>query len=84
MIWLFVELRASFTKAPVLAHFDPARLIRLLMDVSGCAIAGIIAQQQDDAHNSADGSAHVWALSNKSHWHWVAFWSWSMSPAEQN
>jgi hypothetical protein len=42
----FAELRDSFTKAPVLAHFDPAKPICLETNASGFAIAGIILQQQ--------------------------------------
>jgi hypothetical protein len=41
----YAELRDAFTRAPVLAHFDPARPICLETDASGFAIAGIILQQ---------------------------------------
>jgi hypothetical protein len=34
----------SFTEAPILQHFDSAKLIILQTDVSGCAIAGILNQ----------------------------------------
>jgi hypothetical protein len=81
MMRSFVELCDAFTKAPVLAHFDPARPLRLETDASGFAIAGIILQQQDDAR---DTSASVRAPSGKGHWHPVAFWTRSMSPAERN
>ncbi len=40
----FCHLQSKFTKAPVLAHFDYKRPIRLEMDPSGFAIAGIISQ----------------------------------------
>jgi hypothetical protein len=44
----FAELRDAFTRALVLAQFDPARLIRLMTGASGFAIASIISQQQDN------------------------------------
>jgi hypothetical protein len=40
----FWRLQSEFTKAPVLAHFDYERPIRLETDASGFAIAGIISQ----------------------------------------
>jgi hypothetical protein len=40
----FQRLRSKFTKAPVLAHFDYEKPIRLETDASGFAIAGIISQ----------------------------------------
>jgi hypothetical protein len=87
MKWSFVQLRDNFTKALVLAHFDPAKPIRLKTDTSGFAITGIILQQQDNVRDSAEG-AEFGAKGNKSaskgHKHLVVFWSWSMSPAEQN
>ncbi len=82
----FAEHRDAFTKALVFAHFDPARPIRLETDASGFAIAGIISQQQDDVCEGADGTARATGKGcvNKGHWHPVAFWSRSMSPAERN
>ena len=80
----FADLRDAFTKAPVLAHFDPARPIRLETDASGFAIAGIISQQQDEACEAADGAGRARKPSGRGHWHPVALWSRSMSPAEQN
>jgi hypothetical protein len=53
----FAELRDAFTKAPVLAHFDPVRPIRLKTDASGFVIAGIISQQQDEVRGSAEVTA---------------------------
>ncbi len=38
----FWHLQSKFTKAPVLAHFDYKKLIRLETDASGFAIAGVI------------------------------------------
>ncbi len=40
----FWRLQSKFTKAPVLAHFDYERPIRLETDASGFAITGIISQ----------------------------------------
>jgi ferredoxin len=82
----FAQLREAFTKAPVLAHFDPARPIRLETDASGFAIASIISQQQDDVCEGVDGAACATCKGrvNKGHWHLVASWSRSMSPAERN
>jgi hypothetical protein len=81
------ELRNAFTKAPVLAHFDPANSIHLKTNALGFAITGIISQQQDKVCGGVEGATRG-AKRNKSagkgHWHQVAFWSRSMSPAEQN
>ncbi len=86
MKWSFTELCSAFMKAPVLAHFDPARPMRIKTDALGFAIAGIISQQQDDVCEGADGAACAMGKghANKGHWHPVAFWSRSMSPAERN
>jgi hypothetical protein len=40
----FVKLKATFTSAPVLAHFDPEKPISLETDASDFAIAGILSQ----------------------------------------
>jgi hypothetical protein len=40
----FRRLQSEFTKAPVLAHFDYERPIRLEKDASRSAIVGIILQ----------------------------------------
>jgi hypothetical protein len=82
----FAELHDAFTKALVLAHFDPARPICLETDASGFAIAGIISQQQDNVCEGANGAVRATGKgrTNKGHWHLVAFWSRSMSPAERN
>jgi hypothetical protein len=83
----FAELYDAFTKAPILAYFDPAKPIYLETNTLGFAITGIISQQQDDVHGSAEGAMYS-VKGNKSaskdHWHPIAFWSWSMSPMEQN
>jgi hypothetical protein len=77
----FAELRDAFTKALVLAHFDPAISICLETNASGFAIAVIISQQQDEVRSGEEGAVHG-AKGNKSagkgHQHPVAFWSQSM------
>ncbi len=83
----FAQLRDAFTRAPVLAHFDPARPICLKTVASGFAITGIISQQQDEVCGGVEGAVHGAKgskLTNKGHWHPVAFWSRSMLPAERN
>ncbi len=75
MIQSFADLCNAFTKALVLAHFDPAGPICLKTDASSFAIAGIFSQQQDDVHKGAKGAAHVQRLSVKGHWHPIALWS---------
>jgi hypothetical protein len=55
----FAELCDSFTKAPVLAHFVPAKSINLATNASGFAIAGIILQQQDEVRDTAKGTVHI-------------------------
>ena len=64
----FVELRDVFTRAPLLAHFDPSWRIKVETDASGFGIAAILSQL-----NPVEGA-----------WHPVAFWSRKMAPAEQN
>ena len=64
----FNELKEVFTTAPVLRHFNPALKIRVEPDASGCAVAAILTQLQED-----DGQ-----------WHPVAYWSRKMQPAELN
>jgi hypothetical protein len=44
---VFRRLREAFTRAPVLQHFDPEKLIKLETDASGFAIAGILSQPGD-------------------------------------
>src|SRR5438876_11900549 len=71
---VFRKLRDAFTKALVLAHFDPKQPIRLETDASGYAIAGILSQPVDMQATSKSSA----------HWHPVAFWSRKMIPAEHN
>ena len=40
----FIQLRKTFTKAPILQHFDPEYHIRIETDVSGYAIIGVFSQ----------------------------------------
>jgi hypothetical protein len=40
----FRKLKRTFTEAPILQHFDPAKPIILQTDPSGFAIAGILNQ----------------------------------------
>ena len=44
----FKELKAVFSSAPLLAHFDPTKLIVVETDASGYAIAGILSQPNSD------------------------------------
>jgi len=43
----FSKLKTAFTQAPVLAHFDPEKPIRLITDASGYAFAGILLQPDE-------------------------------------
>jgi len=43
----FRKLKRTFTEAPILQYFDPGKLIILLTDASGFAIAGILNQYDD-------------------------------------
>ena len=67
----FRELKVTFTTAPVLAHFDPAKSILMYTDASGFAIAAVL-MQQDDAGPGA----------TTAHWRPVAFFSRKMTDAE--
>ena len=62
----FEHLKAAFTKAPLLRHFNPELRIRVETDASGFAISGIISHLQED-----DGQ-----------WHPIAFWSRKMTDIE--
>jgi hypothetical protein len=44
----FEELKRRFTEPPVLAHFDPAKPIRVEPDASGYAVAGIASQPDQE------------------------------------
>jgi hypothetical protein len=75
----FWRLQSEFTKAPVLAHFDYERPIRLETDASGYAIAGIISQPAAGP-TSGEGGERV----KDRDWHLVAFWSRTMADPERN
>jgi len=64
----FDMLKLAFTRAPVLAHFDPANLIVVEKDASDYAIAAIISQI-----SPTDGDLHP-----------ITFFSRGMKPAELN
>lgn len=44
----FQKIKEAFTKAPLLAHYDPARQCKLETDASIAAIAGILSQKDDN------------------------------------
>ena len=43
----FTQLRQTFTKAPILRHFDPKCHIQIETDASGYAIGGVLSQLTD-------------------------------------
>ena len=67
----FRTLRESFTKAPVLRHFEPELPLRVECDASTIGIAAILSQQsgEDPAQR---------------HWHPIAFYSRKLSVHEAN
>ncbi|CAA9373459.1 hypothetical protein AVDCRST_MAG94-4350 [uncultured Leptolyngbya sp.] len=67
----FHVLRATFTTAPLLAHYDQTKPLRVETDASGVGIAGIISQQAKEELK-------------QSHWHPIAFYSRKLSPAESH
>ena len=67
----FSRLKAAFTKAPLLQHFNPEAPLRLETDASKYAIAGILSQPANDDPT-------------QKHYHPIAFWSRSMTMAERN
>lgn len=64
----FQSLKASFTTAPILRHFDPGRPIRVETDASGFAVAGILSQFFEEGAHTA--------------WHPIAYFSKKMSDTE--
>ncbi len=76
----FWRLQSEFTKAPVLAHFDYERPIRLETDASRFAIAGIISQPPTSSTAAGEEGGRV----KNRDWHPIAFWSRTMSDAERN
>jgi hypothetical protein len=75
----FWPLQSEFTKAPLLAHFDYARPIRLETDASVYAIAGIILQP---AAGTTLGEEEERVKDQD--WHPIAFWSRTMADPELN
>ena len=73
----FNRLRLSFTKAPILRHFDPECHIRIETDASGYAIGGVLSQLASGT--SPDG---VVTKTDLGQWHPVAFFSRKIIPAE--
>ena len=67
----FQQLKESFLRAPILAHFDPKRPTKVETDASSYAISGIISQLMPN-HD------------NKLQWRPIAFYSRKMTPAERN
>jgi hypothetical protein len=67
----FQALRDAFTGTPIVAHFDPARPIRLETDASASAICGILSQSVPTGDKTAE-------------WRPVAFFSRKTSSAEYN
>ena len=45
----FIWLRQTFTKAPILSHFDPERQIWIETDISDYAIDGVLSQLTSDS-----------------------------------
>ena len=81
----FVELKEKFSSTPMLRHFDPEKAVCLETDTSAFVIAGILSQQGTgepgvDWHRSTSTIEGDTAA----HWHPIAFWSWTMVPAERN
>jgi hypothetical protein len=76
----FWRLQSEFTKAPVLAHFDYERPIRLKTDASGFAIIGIILQPPASLTIAGEEGGRV----KNRDLHPIAVWSCTMSDAERN
>ena len=81
----FVELKEKFSSTPMLRHFDSKKAVHLVTNTSAFAIAGIFLQQGTgkpgvDWHQSTSTIKGDMAA----HWHPIAFWSWTMVPAERN
>ena len=73
----FNRLRLSFTKAPILWHFDPECHIWIETDASGYAIGGVLSQLA-----SGTSPDRVVTKTYLGQWHPVAFFSRKMIPAE--
>ncbi len=73
----FRRLQSEFTKAPVLAHFDYERPIRLETDASGYAIVGIISQPAAGPASGEEGER----VKDRD-WHPITFWSRTIADPE--
>jgi hypothetical protein len=67
----FSMLRAGFTQAPILSHFDPTCKLRLETDASAFALAAIVSQLK-----SINGS--------NPEWHLIAFFSRKFTDTKRN
>lgn len=65
----FREVKAAFTQAPVLRHYDPRAKLRMETDASQFAIAAILSQLLFEGEEQAA-------------WYPIAFWSRKLIPAE--
>ena len=81
----FIKLKEKFSSAPMLRHFNPEKAVHLETDASVFTIAGILSQQ------GAGEPGVDWRRSTSTiegdmatHWHPIAFWSWTMVPTERN
>ena len=70
----FNHLKKTFTKAPMLTHYNPEAPIKVETDALGFALSGILSQPVvEDV-----------AIQSQKHWHPVAFWLRKMNSAERN
>ena len=67
----FRTLRAAFTKAPVLAHYDSALPLRVECNALTVGIAAILSQQPSEGNTQR-------------HWHPIAYYSRELSACEAN
>ena len=81
----FIELKEKFSSTLMLRHFNPEKAVHLETNTSAFTIAGILSQQ------GAGEPGADWCRSTSTikrdmavHWHPIAFWSWTMMPAECN
>jgi hypothetical protein len=73
------RLQSEFANAPILAHFDYEKPIRLETDDCGFAIAGIISQPAASPASGEEGGR----VKDRD-WHPIAFWSCTMADTERN
>jgi hypothetical protein len=65
----FRTLKAAFTEAPILRHYDPTAKLRMETDASAFAISAIVSQM-------------LYAGEERAGWYPIAFWSRKLNPAE--